>query len=149
MNAICLPWPDKALNPNARVHYLMRHRAARKQRSHACYLGHGGKRLQKPFCTVLPIVATRRRRDLDNVLASLKSALDGLTDAGWWDDDHHIGGYHIAQQIHCPKLADNRVVIIACEQDELLDLSAMVDDFRIAAGTNCHSAASQILGVTL
>ena len=29
----------------------------------------------------------KRRRDKDNLLASLKAAFDGLTDAGVWTDD--------------------------------------------------------------
>lgn len=152
MNSIALRWPPAALSPNARAHYMTKHRATRGYRETARYLGDGQKRLQNPFCAVLPLVATRRRRDLDNVLASLKSALDGLTDAGWWSDDHDIVGFSIKPQIHVPKLEENRIVICACEDDphDQQYMADMIAAFLIAAECgNARNGASHYLNVSL
>lgn len=123
-------WPDAALSPNGRVHYMTRHKAITKYRSLARYLGDGQKRLKNPVCGVLPLVATRRRRDLDNVLASLKSALDGLTDAGWWSDDHDIKGFHIIPEVYSKLFDENRIVILATEESNLPAMTALIDSFR-------------------
>jgi len=130
VNSVTLRWPDAALSPNGRVHYMTRHRAVSKYRELARYLGDGQKRLKKPVCAVLPLVATRRRRDLDNVLASLKSALDGLTDAGWWTDDHDIKGFHIIPEVYSKLFDENRIVILATEEADLPAMTALVADFR-------------------
>ncbi len=146
MNAVSLPWPDPALSPNGRVHYMVRHKAANKYRQTASYYGNGARRLAKPVCAILPLVATRRRRDLDNVLASLKSALDGLTDAGWWNDDHDIVGYHMVPEVHSKLWTENKVVILACEEDELPHMQSAVKRFRdsVAAGA-AHGALADLL----
>lgn len=130
MNCVALRWPDAALSPNGRVHYMTRHRAISKYRALARYLGDGQKRLRKPVCAVLPLVATRRRRDLDNVLASLKSALDGLTDAGWWDDDHDISGFHIIPEVYSKLWGENKIVILAVEEAQLPLLNMAVSQFQ-------------------
>jgi hypothetical protein len=130
VNCVTMRWPDAALSPNGRVHYMTRHRAVSRYRELARYLGEGQKRLKKPVCAVLPLVATRRRRDLDNVLASLKSALDGLTDAGWWKDDHDITGFHIVPEVFSKIFDENRIVILATEEADLPTMTARVADFR-------------------
>ncbi len=146
MNTVALRWPDAALSPNGRVHYMTRHRAVSKYRELARYLGDGQKRLRKPVCAVLPLVATRRRRDLDNVLASLKSALDGLTDAGWWDDDHDITGFHIIPEVYHKLWGENKIVILAVEDEQLPLLNMAVSQFKsqVALG-KAHEALGWLL----
>lgn len=115
MNAVEIPWPPAALSPNSRPHYMLKHRETKRYRELAAYRANGKKRLRNPVIAVLPLVATRRRRDLDNVLASLKSALDGLTDAGWWNDDSDIVGITIRKPLFLPKSGENRIIIVADE----------------------------------
>ncbi len=43
--------------------------------------------IDQPVVGVAYYHATRRYLDADNILASLKAAFDGLTDAGIWQDD--------------------------------------------------------------
>lgn len=38
--------------------------------------------------TVTVCPTTRSRMDPPNVYPSVKALVDGLTDAGWWEDDH-------------------------------------------------------------
>jgi crossover junction endodeoxyribonuclease RusA len=149
VNKILIRWPDRALSPNGRVHYMVRHKAVRNYRETARYLGLGQKRLRNPLCAIVPLVATRRRRDLDNVLASLKSALDGLTDAGWWDDDSEIDSFQLIPQVFSTKWDANRVLIVASDRDEASGMAQALELFRggVVAG-NPH-AALNALGVSI
>lgn len=92
-----LPWPDKHLNPNARVHWavLKDYKAAAKDDAYilACeaefyarrYLPDRGRfKLSLTFCP-----PDKRRRDLDNIEAACKAAFDGMC-AGLGIDDSQI-----------------------------------------------------------
>jgi crossover junction endodeoxyribonuclease RusA len=88
MTRIELPWPAKELNPNRRgwgkgaMHRHARLAKGAKELAHwtACAGGWTG---YEPTEEALQITVTfhppdRRRRDLDNLLASFKSSLDGI-----------------------------------------------------------------------
>lgn len=117
MLSVELPWPNKFLSPNARVHHMVKHKATHAYRYQSCSLGYlaGRKPIAVPVLAILPITTTRRRRDIDNVLAALKAALDGLTDAGWWKDDSDIVAITIRKPIHGPRGSGDRIVIVADE----------------------------------
>lgn len=89
---VTIPWPPRQLSPNARVHWAIRSRSAKRYRQ-LCYLAaqRAGARAADPepkavqvFITFLP--PDRRRRDWDNLLASLKHGLDGVAQAFGVDD---------------------------------------------------------------
>jgi hypothetical protein len=141
VNAIRIRWPDAALSPNGRVHYMVKHRAVRKYRELARYLGLGQKRLQNPVCALLPLTAVKRRRDLDNVLAALKPAFDGVTDAGWWSDDSAITEHHVLPEIHHPLWGENGILLMACERDELPTMQAAVARLRDGAAAGAPNEA--------
>ena len=90
-----LPLPPKELSPNARIHWAQKARAAADYRLAAKVEGLNAKRasgLVVPLVTpvsmgLLFILKDKRRHDLDNLLASIKSGLDGLVDAGLLADD--------------------------------------------------------------
>lgn len=132
MRAVVLPWPSPALSPNARVHYMTKHRATRSYRALTSYRAdqRGRKPLQNPVCAILPLVKTRRRRDLDNVLASLKSALDGLTDSRWWEDDSRVRSIHLVPEVYSKAWTENQIVIIAAEEADAAGMAKLVEDFR-------------------
>lgn len=84
---ITLPLPDKVLSPNARCHWAVKSKAVSKYRNAAiwiCLTEAKGHRLQwsQAKYTARFYFPTSRRRDADNAIASLKSALDGVADAG-------------------------------------------------------------------
>jgi len=86
-----LPWPNKSLSPNARVHRMARAKLVKVQRKQATYLAleAGAKRLRgapKMSVDLTMCPPDRRRRDWDNVIGSLKGAFDGLADASGVDD---------------------------------------------------------------
>jgi hypothetical protein len=76
----------------------------------------GRKPIKNPVLAVQPIVTTRRRRDIDNVLAGLKSALDGLTDAEWWNDDSDIVGITIRKPVLIKNWTRDPIIVTADEE---------------------------------
>ena len=96
-----LPWPPAALNPNKRLYWAARHRAAAQYRNECFVVAkdmiNRAGRIKAPVPSPLPTPVTatvtfwmpnRRRRDLDNLLAAMKPAWDGLVDAGLLADDN-------------------------------------------------------------
>jgi hypothetical protein len=88
---VTLPWPERALSPNARVHYLARARAARAARSTAYWLAKGAgwptlSRAGQLNVTIVAHPKTRKQCDDDNLIAALKPARDGLARALGVDD---------------------------------------------------------------
>jgi crossover junction endodeoxyribonuclease RusA len=81
---IVLPLPPRELSPNARPHWAAKARAVKHYRE-AAYLSSLAERpcrpLQAARVTARFFFRTRRRRDRDNLLASLKPAFDGIADA--------------------------------------------------------------------
>lgn len=84
-----LPWPDRALNPNARAHFMVKARAAKAYRVAAGWaakaaLASGEPEIPQEGKIRVGVVFVppnnRRRLDLDNALASIKAGLDGLAD---------------------------------------------------------------------
>lgn len=94
---VTLPLPPKELHPNSRPHWASKARAVKRYREYAwaCAMEeisviHGFTAWSEAACTARFHFATRRRRDKDNLLASLKAAFDGLADAGVVLDDSGI-----------------------------------------------------------
>lgn len=104
---IILPWPTKDLSPNARGHWAIKARAKKAYRAvcAAQARSQGLTRLdaERMHLKITFVPPNRRARDLDNMLASLKSGLDGLCDVLGVDDskwsieiskaDDKIGGF--------------------------------------------------------
>ena len=97
---IVLAYPDRLLSPNGRAHWAAIARAkkaARQSASWATIAAAGSKANLAPYQAHERIAvgvkfypADNRRRDIDNALASLKAALDGISDALGIDDSRFI-----------------------------------------------------------
>jgi len=85
-----LPWPDRRLSPNARVHWATLASTKKKAKNAAYYtvLESGIGKINAEELTVrfsfYP--PSRRRFDADNLLASQKAAIDGIALAIGVDD---------------------------------------------------------------
>lgn len=89
-----LPWINPVLSPNARTHWAKLSRAKKKARQDAATVC-SGYRGEKPSSGPVRVSLTfcapdKRRRDLDNAIASMKAALDGVSDALGIDDNEFI-----------------------------------------------------------
>jgi crossover junction endodeoxyribonuclease RusA len=89
--SVYLPFPPAVLNPNSRVHWTKKAKAA-KQYKHDCWwtltggadgacFWRGAFNFGLMFCP-----PDDRRRDLDNMLASFKSGLDAISEYTGVDD---------------------------------------------------------------
>ena len=101
---VTLPWPDKSLSPNARVHYMVKARAVRKARDAAFWFtweAQGGHRpgwpaaaLDVTFCP-----PSRRRFDVDNAVSRCKANFDGMSDALGIDDARFVPTYRMGDPV--------------------------------------------------
>lgn len=86
---IRLPWPPRAVHPNARSHWAPKARVTRRMRQDAAWMAraagvrvaNGPLTVRLRFCP-----PDARRRDLDGMIASCKAYLDGIADALGVDD---------------------------------------------------------------
>ena len=105
---ITLPWPDKRLSPNARVHWRAKAGPKKQARSDATIatygaLGCGLRDIRARLAGKAPIPLTitftppdARRRDRDNMQGSAKHLLDGIADALGVDDYRFRPSYEFA-----------------------------------------------------
>ena len=88
---ITLDFPPRELSPNARVHWSIKSGMAKGYRWAAkieALLSRPTKPLTAPVGMSLTFVtSTARLPDVDNLIASIKSGIDGLVDAGVLVDD--------------------------------------------------------------
>ncbi len=98
---VTLPLPHRALSPNARVHWREKATATKAYRALASTSGreqiigqaNAGRhewRWKSATAQATFFHTQNRRRDRDNLLASLKAAFDGIADAGIVADDSGI-----------------------------------------------------------
>ena len=91
------PWFPRELSPNISSHHMKKGRAVKNYRDQCGWEARfSPSALQHPAHRMLasPVLATttfhvdtKRRYDLDNLMASLKPMWDGLVDAGILQDD--------------------------------------------------------------
>lgn len=101
MPSFSLPLPSKTLNPNTHCHWKKKAKAVKAARelAHGIALKVGWRpRLDKAAVECRWFFKDRRRRDQDNLSASLKAYWDGLVDAGVFSDDSGL--------VHLPALVD-------------------------------------------
>jgi crossover junction endodeoxyribonuclease RusA len=82
--AIILRWPDSKLNPNSHCHWSVKAKAAKAYRKDAGWLAVTSKvKVDREGSIHLKITflpPSNRKYDLDNLLARIKSGLDGVAD---------------------------------------------------------------------
>lgn len=100
---IILPWPAKELSPNARVHWAVKSKAVKSARASAGWIT---KAANINVCWGGPIFLqitfhppSKRRHDIDNCVARLKGALDGIADGLKVDDSRFRLGIEIGESI--------------------------------------------------
>lgn len=90
---VSLPWPPSILSPNNRSHWHKKSVARKKYREDCGWIGKTVRPVfddgEIPIC-IRFFPPDRRKRDMDNMLASLKSGLDGLSDAWGVDDSRFV-----------------------------------------------------------
>ena len=91
INTVTIPWPPKECSPNARVHRMVLAKAKAAYKD-VCYLLAKESKMQAPDYQPLVCVEffppDKRRRDVDNALASIKAGIDGIAQAIGIDDSN-------------------------------------------------------------
>lgn len=106
---VILRLPDRRLSPNARVCWQAKSRAVKAYRSSAFFIGQCfPMRWKAAEAEATFFFRDKRRRDRDNLLASLKAAFDGIAAAGVVEDDANLT--HLPVRVEVDK-ADPRVEI--------------------------------------
>lgn len=89
MMAIDLPWPAKALHPNARPHFRKKAAATKAARLEASLMAKPLGKIDADAIKVTCIFSpppVKRNRDADNLVAACKAYFDGIADAIGVDD---------------------------------------------------------------
>lgn len=98
-----LPWPDKRLNPNARMHWAALAKAKKKAKTDAYHIaleaGIGKIDAEKVSAKYTFFPPDRRTRDRDNLIGCCKALQDGLALAIGVDDGSWVTTYEIAGTI--------------------------------------------------
>ena len=83
--------PDPRLSPNARLHYMLLYKAKREAKEEAFVIARKEGVPTKPYhrvhITITYVSKDKRRRDMDNLLASSKGYIDGIVAAKVIEDD--------------------------------------------------------------
>ena len=93
MMTVTLGWPSRALSPNARPHWatLARAKKAARREGYIAARSAGVLAGVSSVCIQVTFIPPdARRRDLDNLVSSLKGHLDGIADAIGIDDSRWI-----------------------------------------------------------
>ena len=84
-----LPNPD--LNPNRHLHHMRVYHARKESKEETMWLvlekGRPQRAIEKAHITITWVAKSARRRDIDNLFASMKGSIDGLTEVGLIADD--------------------------------------------------------------
>ena len=87
---LMLPFPEGILSPNVKAHWSKKHAAYTAGREAAYILAYNtGVKLNADshyICTLIFCPPDKRNRDLDNLVAAMKGALDGVCRAVGIDD---------------------------------------------------------------
>ena len=104
--------PDPDLNPNKRHHYMKVANAKRHAKDHAIALVYEQGRPETPYdsahITITWVAGDKRRRDPDNLFASMKPYIDGLVDAGLIADDSAM---HVSYTLRYERGDKNNTII--------------------------------------
>lgn len=100
---LSLGWPHADLSPNARVHWGQKSRASKAARHEAGWAMRrefkGKPGWQRVAIEMVFCPPDNRRRDLDNLIASMKPAADGIADAIGVDDSLFQTTYRMGEPV--------------------------------------------------
>ena len=100
---IVLPWPSTVLSPNHRGHWAELARAKKAYREACAWQAkvQGARRMEADRLAVSFTFypPSRRRIDLDNCIARLKSGIDGLADVLGVDDSRWTMTFAMADEV--------------------------------------------------
>ena len=103
-NVVFLPWPHKDLSPNAAMHWAKKSKKKKEYRT-TCWALTLEAKLKAPQgedkfgveITFYP--PDKRHRDADNMVAAIKSGLDGVADALKVNDRRFLPSFIFSEEV--------------------------------------------------
>ena len=106
--------PGPPLSPNKRLHYMALYQAkeAAKQEAAALVLSQGKPThpYEKAHISITWVAKDKRKRDIDNLFAAMKSFIDGLVHVGLLRDDDAMRVSYSLRYEHGDK--DNTILVV-------------------------------------
>lgn len=104
MNTVKLPWPPKELSPNSTLHWAKKSKKKKEYRTACWALTLEAKLVAPPGEGKIPIEITfyppdKRHRDADNMVAAIKSGLDGVADALKVNDKRFLPSFIFSEEV--------------------------------------------------
>lgn len=97
------PYPPKELNPNRKLHWAVKAKAVKKYRTECRYIAQAADfgLIEAEFLDLVITIhpPDKRRRDKDNVIASLKAMQDAIADVTEIDDSRFDTSYRMREPI--------------------------------------------------
>jgi crossover junction endodeoxyribonuclease RusA len=89
MNNVTFPWPPAELKPNVKSHWAKKAKSVASYKETCFYLTKEAKIAQTPYTSMELVFypPNKRKFDLDNMLATMKSGIDGMCTALKIDDN--------------------------------------------------------------
>ena len=122
MIEITLSWPSRALWQNHRSHWAAHARAKRTARREAWALALPAKGIERPYLRFAFHPPDNRSRDLQNMPATQKAAIDGIADALGIDDKHFL----IAWPMAFESTVKGGAVVVTIDDVKNLDLRGVI-----------------------
>jgi len=102
-NNVVLPWPPKELSPNASLHWSKKAKKKKEYRE-VCWVLTLEAKLEVTGDGKIPMEITfyppdKRHRDADNMVAALKSGLDGVADALKVNDKRFLPTFIFSEEV--------------------------------------------------
>lgn len=117
MNAttVTFDWPSPPLTANQRLHWAKKAKITAKVRESAAYLLRNMPPAGRVRVTLTWVVHTKHRRDVDNVVPTLKALCDGIVDAGIVVDDTPEFMDKLMPVIRYDAKAEPHLILEVCE----------------------------------
>lgn len=109
-----LPWPPKELSPNSRTHWAKKAKITKAYRTECGWITRQSRKKATPGLIDVHITfcpPDKRRRDIDNMLASCKGLIDGVADGLGVDDSRFV--LHISRG----EVVNGGAVMVAINDD--------------------------------
>ena len=102
-DCVFLPWPPKELSPNSALHWAKKAKKKKEYRQ-ACWALTLEAKLEATGDQKIPMEITfyppdKRHRDADNMVAAIKSGLDGVADALKVNDRQFLPTFIFSEEV--------------------------------------------------
>jgi Holliday junction resolvase RusA-like endonuclease len=131
MLTLTLPWPDHDLSPNARILWQVKQSHIRVAREYAKFATYATETALQAFSGSMTVEYTfcppnKAHRDLDNLIANMKSSLDGVMD-GLQTNDNQI----VSISAKWGDVVKGGAVDVVVKAFEKVNMSATEDEYSV------------------